>query len=65
MGLPKKMYAGIMDGMIATHTDCADEYTPLMVALFASEREARKHYERVVPVDTAKLFAVPATAKRK
>lgn len=54
-----KMWAGVMDGHIATETDQSrDEYTPLSVALFASKADAKKHYEMVVEVDVDKLLKV-------
>lgn len=61
MGLGAKrgvMWAGVMDGHIATDDKSADEYTPLTVALFATKAEARQHYERVVRVDVDAMFNV-------
>lgn len=53
------MWAGVMDGHIATDDDkSTDEYTPLTVALFKSKAEARKHYERVVKVDVDAMMSV-------
>lgn len=61
MGLGKlrgMMWAGIMDGHIATDHKSTDEYTPLSVALFSSKAEARRHYECVVQIDADAMFRV-------
>ena len=58
------MWAGIMEDHIATDIDkSTDEYTPLSVALFRTEADAKRHYERVVKVDVDKLLRVTETKK--
>lgn len=54
-----KMWAGVMDGRIASDTDQSrDEYTPLSVALFACKADAKRHYEKVVLVDVDEMLTV-------
>lgn len=52
--LPKKMYAGVMDGKIYV-SDCFDSYTPVAIALFKTKAEAEKHFEKVLEIHTADL----------
>lgn len=53
------MWAGVVDGHIATDTDQSiDEYTPITVALFPSEELARQHYETVVKVDVDAILRI-------
>ncbi len=50
------MWAGIMDGRIATDDRSTDEYTPMTIALFPSKAEAERHYQKVVRVDVDKML---------
>lgn len=66
MGLGTKrgvMWAGVVDGHIATDTESNDPYTPVTVALFKSEREARRHYESVVKIDADEWLRAAVEAK--
>lgn len=59
------MWAGVMDDHIATARDeSKDPYTPITIALFSTEREARRHYEHVVRVDVDALLHVAETARK-
>lgn len=52
------MWAGVMDGHIASDDQSTDDYTPISVALFKTKAEAEKHYECVVKVDADALFRI-------
>ncbi|CAN1724458.1 DUF1330 domain-containing protein [Hyphomicrobium sp. 1Nfss2.1] len=52
------MWAGVMDGHVATDDRSTDEYTPLTVALFKTKAEAQQRYERVVKVDVDALLRI-------
>lgn len=52
------MWAGVMDGHIATDEKSVDEYTPLTVALFKTKAEAEERYQRIVKVDVDAMFRV-------
>jgi hypothetical protein len=62
MGLGSKrgmMWAGVMDGQIATDDGKSiDDYTPITVALFTSKAEAQKRYQKVVRVDADALLRI-------
>ncbi len=61
MNLPKKMWAGVVDGQIYTSMavdGAADSYTPVGIALFMTQEEARRHFEHVVEVNGEKLLTV-------
>lgn len=64
----KFMWAGIVeDGIaaeVAKHQN-ADPYLPVNIALFDTEKEARKRFETVVKVEVAKLLAIPKGAVKK
>lgn len=54
------MWAGIMDGHIATDDKSTDDYTPITLALFRTKADAERHYERVVKVDVDAMLRAPA-----
>lgn len=61
MNLPKKMWAGVVDGQIYTTMSVdttADSYTPVGVALFTTEEDARRHFEHVIEINGEKLMTV-------
>lgn len=57
MTLPKKMYAGIVEGKIYVVPLPGDQYAPLGIALFHSRTEANRHFETVVEIDPEKFLA--------
>lgn len=59
------MWAGVMEGHIASDDKSTDEYTPLSVALFKTKEEAEQHYVRVVRVDVDALLCIREIAKTK
>jgi hypothetical protein len=59
----KIMWAGVFEDHIAAEPEPdGDSYLPVRIALFASEKEARKHFQSVVKVDIGKLLKVPKSA---
>lgn len=54
--LPKKMWAGVVDGQIYAE-DCSDPYTPVAIALFPTRAEAMKHFAKVCEVHAAEMLA--------
>ncbi len=63
MALPKKMYAGVVDGQIYVVPVSVDGYVPIGIALFKSEAEAKKHFETVIEINPAELLGVNAKVK--
>lgn len=55
--LPKRMWAGVVDGHIYVVPQTGDDYVPFGIALFTTEAKAREKFENVQQVDPAKLLA--------